>query len=432
MSPRPGPATARHHVVVIGAGAAGVCAGTELRGAGIADFVILEKAAMVSSARPPALRSHLLPGCEVVGAAFDDDTDTWTLKTRGGEIHHGRVVIAAHRPIHVPWLPDFARHSNDFQGASFHASAWDRDFDPAGKHIAVIGTDATAGRYIDWLSKSAASVKVFPYPPRRVIPQARRRHTHTKRRPLRTRVPGLVRAPIDTVTASGLRTTDGADHVVDAIVYGTGFAVPESVCETLTGAGGLSIRQAWDDGMEPYLGVAVHGFPNYFLLSGSDIDTQARRIVACLEMVKRAGSTRIEVRRSSQQAFNERVHLRAPRQPAAASAFDLSSCADINDEVYDGAATLSMADAKLAVRVRLTGHFDPIDGQYHWQGTIFDSLPDEVLGQTRAVTLAVGGHNAAARITERTPWGTLSVAGTGIPPFAPDDAPITSGAPEPG
>ncbi|MGZ5397537.1 MAG: DUF4873 domain-containing protein, partial [Mycobacterium sp.] len=26
----------------------------------------------------------------------------------------------------------------------------------------------------------------------------------------------------------------------------------------------------------------------------------------------------------------------------------------------------------------LAGHVDPIDGRYHWQGTVFDELPTDV------------------------------------------------------
>ena len=39
-------------------------------------------------------------------------------------------------------------------------------------------------------------------------------------------------------------------------------------------------------------------------------------------------------------------------------------------------------------RVRLTGHFDPIDGHYHWQGTILEQLPGtEKLPQPATVTV---------------------------------------------
>jgi cation diffusion facilitator CzcD-associated flavoprotein CzcO len=101
-----------------------------------------------------------------------------------------------------------------------------------------------------------------------------------------------------------------------------------------------------------------------------------------------------------------------------ASTFDLSSSTGAHDDTYDGAATLTLADTRRQVRVRLAGHVDPIDGQYHWQGTVFDQLPIELLRQARAVNLAVGERSAPARITEETPQGTYSIAGVGAPPFA--------------
>ena len=107
-----------------------------------------------------------------------------------------------------------------------------------------------------------------------------------------------------------------------------------------------------------------------------------------------------------------------------ASAFDLSGIPATDTEIketYDGAATLTIGDACHRVRVRLTGRIDPIDGHYHWQGTVFgslsDPLSDEALKQSRAATLTVDGLSAPARIVEQTPWGTHSVAGVGAPPY---------------
>jgi Domain of unknown function (DUF4873) len=89
-------------------------------------------------------------------------------------------------------------------------------------------------------------------------------------------------------------------------------------------------------------------------------------------------------------------------------------------DLYDGPATIGIGDEQRVVRVRLAGHVDPIDGRYHWQGTVFDALPDGVKLPQQA-TLSVGDNHAGARITELTPWGTYSVAGVGAPPFALDD-----------
>ncbi len=87
------------------------------------------------------------------------------------------------------------------------------------------------------------------------------------------------------------------------------------------------------------------------------------------------------------------------------------------DDVYDGPAVLRVADADHPVRVLLTGHLDPVDGRYHWRGTIFETVPEDVL-KTPRVSLTIGTRSAQARVTERTPQGTYSVAGEGAPPFA--------------
>lgn len=86
-------------------------------------------------------------------------------------------------------------------------------------------------------------------------------------------------------------------------------------------------------------------------------------------------------------------------------------------DIYDGPATVRIGEDERTVRVRLAGHVDPIDGRYHWQGTVFDELPGDTK-LPRQVTMSVGRHHAQARIVERPPQGGYSVAGVGAPPFA--------------
>src|SRR6516162_11855354 len=130
-----------------------------------------------------------------------------------------------------------------------YAAQWRPDFDPAGKRVAVIGTDATAGHYIPQLIDSAASVTVFAHPPRRIVPELPLPTTRAKRWLRRQigpavgnrRAPTLVGSAISTINPSGIRTTDGSDymdHDADAIIYGTGFAIPDRTSDTtLVGAG---------------------------------------------------------------------------------------------------------------------------------------------------------------------------------------------------
>lgn len=95
----------------------------------------------------------------------------------------------------------------------------------------------------------------------------------------------------------------------------------------------------------------------------------------------------------------------------------------MDDEVYDGSATLRLGGEEAreyAIRVRLTGHLNPIDGRYHWQGMVFAEFPDDISGQSVQVT--IGDRSSPGRITERTPWGGYAIAGVGVPPFAPHTA----------
>ena len=175
-------------------------------------------------------------------------------------------------------------------------------------------------------------------------------------------------------------------------------------------------------GLEPYLGVAVHGLPNYFLITGPDVAAQKSYIAKCLQVMAATESTRIEVRNSTQRYFNENRPRRIQWRRVAKHirrAFDLSSHVT-EDDLYDGRATVHIGDDGSDARVRLAGHFDPIDGQYHWQGTILEQLDGTDKLPKRAI-VTIGNRSAAARITERTPQGGYSVVGVGTPPFALDE-----------
>ncbi len=81
-----------------------------------------------------------------------------------------------------------------------------------------------------------------------------------------------------------------------------------------------------------------------------------------------------------------------------------------DDDLYSGPATVDGRD----VQVLLAGHLDPIDGQYHWQGTVLEPLPE---GARNPVSVTIGERTASARFTERSQQGGYSIAGVGTPPF---------------
>lgn len=84
---------------------------------------------------------------------------------------------------------------------------------------------------------------------------------------------------------------------------------------------------------------------------------------------------------------------------------------------YAGSATLSIGDTPVEVEVTLRGHFEPLDGRFHWYGRIAttDALAAERSGTTLTITTPHG--RAEGRIKDVDPWGRFRISGTGVPPF---------------
>jgi cyclohexanone monooxygenase len=75
--------------------------------------------------------------------------------------------------------------------------------------------------------------------------------------------------PIETITPSGLRTRD-ASYELDSIVFAIGFDAMTGtlLAIDIRGRGGCTLREKWAGGPRTYLGVAVAGFPNLFMITG--------------------------------------------------------------------------------------------------------------------------------------------------------------------
>jgi hypothetical protein len=71
----------------------------------------------------------------------------------------------------------------------------------------------------------------------------------------------------------------------------------------------------------------------------------------------------------------------------------------------------------LAVLVDLRGHFEPLDGRFHWYGRIAADAAVAELGAGSTVTLTTPNGSARGRLSDVDPWGRFRVTGTGRPPF---------------
>jgi len=79
----------------------------------------------------------------------------------------------------------------------------------------------------------------------------------------------LVVESIKEITPRGLITTDGAEHEVDVLIYGTGFQASRFLTPMqVTGRNGVDLHEMWDGDARAYLGMNIPGFPNLFCLYG--------------------------------------------------------------------------------------------------------------------------------------------------------------------
>jgi cation diffusion facilitator CzcD-associated flavoprotein CzcO len=129
----------------------------------------------------------------------------------------------------------------------------------------------------------------------------------------------LVTDRIDHLTPDGIVTSDGTARPVDVIVYATGFRPFDQSAEIqIRGRDGRLLADEWRDGPQAFRGVAVTGFPNYFLIMGPNsglghssilfmIECQVRYIGECLSWIDSGGNDAVEVRPEAQEDFNRRL-----------------------------------------------------------------------------------------------------------------------------
>jgi cyclohexanone monooxygenase len=122
-------------------------------------------------------------------------------------------------------------------------------------------------------------------------------------------------APIQEITAHGIRTSDG-EYEVDAIIFATGF---DSMTGTLfrlgiRGKGGQTLADKWADGPRTYLGLATHGFPNLFIVTGPQspsvlanmpvaIDQHSEWIAGLIGYMSRQGVDYVEATEDAEQGW---------------------------------------------------------------------------------------------------------------------------------
>lgn len=131
----------------------------------------------------------------------------------------------------------------------------------------------------------------------------------------------LVTESINQVRSDRVVTHDGAEYQADVLVFATGFEVSRFLSTfDAYGRSGQALSEVWrDDDARAYLGLAVPGFPNFFILYGPNTQTghggslialvegQMNYVISLLDRMRAERAGAVEVKTSVHDSYNDRV-----------------------------------------------------------------------------------------------------------------------------
>ena len=130
---------------------------------------------------------------------------------------------------------------------------------------------------------------------------------------------------IQEITPRGILLQSGREVALDALVYGTGFVSnPFLMNLEVNGLGGKSIREAWANGAEAYLGITTPDFPNFFMMYGPNTnlghnsiiimsECQAGYITQCIQTLKNQDLIYMNLKPEVQHAYTQEMQERLAR-----------------------------------------------------------------------------------------------------------------------
>ena len=154
----------------------------------------------------------------------------------------------------------------------------------------------------------------------------------------------LVSEPIERITPTGVRTTDGREREVDVLILATGFRLatdPENYRRNpVRGRGGFDLATFYaEQRARSYESVSLPGLPNHFMIFGPYgwtggtwhvlVETAAHHIVRVIEEARRRGATAVEVTEEAAEAWTRFAVQRLSRS------LWHTGCATANSYYYD-------------------------------------------------------------------------------------------------
>ena len=118
------------------------------------------------------LREYFTFNAKVVSAAYDEDANTWTVRTEDGTEAHARYLVTAVGCLSTANKPVFPG-ADSFAGRSLHTGNWPHEpVDFTGLRVGVIGTGASGIQAIPVIAEQAGHLTVFQRTAQFTIPAA--------------------------------------------------------------------------------------------------------------------------------------------------------------------------------------------------------------------------------------------------------------------
>jgi cyclohexanone monooxygenase len=111
---------------------------------------------------------------------WEEDTQTYRLRTASGEESSFDVVISALGLLSVPRYPTWPG-LDGFTGTAFHTARWAPEHDLTGKRIAVVGTGSTAAQVVPAVAEQASQLYVYQREPGWIEPKRERSYSARER-----------------------------------------------------------------------------------------------------------------------------------------------------------------------------------------------------------------------------------------------------------
>ena len=117
------------------------------------------------------LRPHIQLNARVTSATWDELEDVWEVELESGQRARARFLIAAVGIFGATFVPPF-EGTDRFQGEQFHTARWPTDHEPdfTGKRVAIIGTGASGVQLTPHVAKRCGHLTVFQRTPTYCIP----------------------------------------------------------------------------------------------------------------------------------------------------------------------------------------------------------------------------------------------------------------------